>query len=419
MLLQPKHYFEAMLGIAAPWSIQDVALDEKNNLINIELAYEREKKSKFSFFSRASDSSQDLVLDLTTKKQWVHTSFGYYACHISASVCYKSDTVNGIGRDQLLMPAFIGDVNRRYTNQLRQQIALASLRGLSPDAISHSLNVEQSVVDEALTDIDRMPDSYRQAAALPTETDPIWGKIITDKVLLKTQVFSLKLLLSKLKLSYFDTQNGDGIASSVNELRKFFIAQISGVQAEFNQICSLTPARAAEVKAAAPGAMKLVLPSLKNGIWLKIVSGKVNLHSANIPLNLMVSRIRLAFRSSEDSHAQLVALNTLREFFKKNAKQLKPELILINKLMNAPEEVQYSLPDERHEIWKRILRDDTVIPSAHIAYKLLLANLRSQVLMNPDPVVELNAARRIRDFIKQNQRFMQQEYRMVLNSSYA
>jgi len=32
---QPKYYFEAMLGITEPWSIQDVAIDEKNKSIQI------------------------------------------------------------------------------------------------------------------------------------------------------------------------------------------------------------------------------------------------------------------------------------------------------------------------------------------------------------------------------------------------
>ena len=87
--------------------------------------------------------------------------------------------------------------------------------------------------------------------------------------------------------------------------------------------------------------------------------------------------------------------------------------------MNDPEYHQISLPDERNDIWKRIGKDDTFIPSSQRAYKLLLSNLRSQILMNPDPVVELNAVRRVRDFIKHNQRFMQQELRMVMSNGYS
>jgi hypothetical protein len=58
------------------------------------------------------------------------------------------------------------------------------------------------------------------------------------------------------------------------------------------------------------------------------------------------------------------------------------------------------------------------MPTAHVAYKLLLANLRSQVMMNPDPVIELNAVRRIRDFLNHNQKTMQSEFRMVLKTAY-
>jgi hypothetical protein len=39
--------------------------------------------------------------------------------------------------------------------------------------------------------------------------------------------------------------------------------------------------------------------------------------------------------------------------------------------------------------------------------------------MNPDPVIELNAVRRIRDFLSHNQKSMQQELRMVLKTAYA
>ena len=175
----------------------------------------------------------------------------------------------------------------------------------------------------------------------------------------------------------------------------------------------------AAVEERAAAANKLVLPGLKNGIWLKLISGKVNLNSANVSLNLLLVRSRHAFQNAIDTQHRLLVLNSVREFFKKHARQLRSELVLINQLMHAPEEVQYTLPDEKHQIWQRILKDDTFIPSSHIAYKLLLANLRSQLLMNPDPVVELSAARRVRDFMKQNQRFMESEYRMVLNSSYS
>jgi hypothetical protein len=415
--MQPRFYFEAFLGIKAPWLIQEVALDEKKKSIHIELGYAQEKP-KFSFFSKSSDADPLGISDIGSKKRWTHTSFGYYTCYITSS--FASSMISGVGisRDVLSQPAFIGDLKRNYTHQLRQQVAIASARGLSAEAIASQFAIEVSLVQEILQDLERATENYRLAACLPTEADPIWERIISDKLHLKTQEFSLRLLLSKLKLAFLEAKDDATVNATVVELRKYFISHASNLDAEINQVCSLS-LKKQEAEARATAVNKLVLPSLKNGIWLKMIAGKVNLNSANVSLNLLLVRSRHAFQNSADNHGKLLVLNSVREYFKKNARLLRAELVLINQLMNAPEDVQFTLPDEKHQVWQRILKDDTFLPSSHIAYKLLLSNLRSQLLMNPHPVVEIGAARRIRDFMKQNHRFLEKEYRQVLNSSYS
>lgn len=415
MVKQPKHYFEAMLEINEPWSIQDVAIDEKNKIIQITLAFHTEKP-RFSFFTKAPESESHNIIDTGLKKRWLHTSIGYYTCHIVSAFYDPNISSAGISRNALLQPNFLGDANRNYTHQLRQEVALANIRGIAPDAISNMLKINVGIVEEILGDIERTPETYRLATCLPCSTDPIWENIISDKFHLKTQLFPLKLMLSKLKLSMVDPKVDIKLSDAVTELRKFFISHINTLDTEISQICALSTKKQS-IEERRNATTKLVLPALKNSIWIKMITGKIDLNSTNMPLNLFLVRLRHAFQNTEDNNAKVFALNSLREFFRKNARSLKKELILINQLMNAPEEQQFSLPDERSDVWRRILKDDTFIPSSHIAYKLLLSNLRSQMLMNPDPVVELNAARRVRDFIKHNQRFMQQELRMVLSSN--
>lgn len=417
MVKQPKHYFEAILGIHAPWSVQDVVIDEKNRIIQIELSYLIEK-SRFSFFSKSPDTTGNRISDAGFSKRWLHTSLGGYACHVVSNFYDQNTSGSGISKDSLLQPGFVGDANRNYTHELRQQVALAHFRGLAADAIANTSRIEQSLAEEIINDIEKTPESYRMATCLPMESDPIWESMIYDKFHLRTQLFSLKLLLSKLKLTMIDPKVEIKLSDSVNELRKFFISHANSLDAEFSQICALSMKKQS-VEERRTAVTKLVLPSLKNSIWLKLISAKIDLGSNNMPLNLFLVRSRHAFQNTQDNSVRVEVLNQLREFFRKNARNLKQELILINKIMNAPEEHQLSLPDERNDVWKRILKDDTFIPSAHIAYKLLLSNLRSQILMNPDPVVELNAVRRVRDFMKHNQRFMQQELRMVMNNGFA
>lgn len=417
MVKQPKHYFEAILGINAPWSVQDVSIDEKSKIIHVELTYLVEK-SRFSFFSKSQDSNNNKIADAGFSKRWLHTGFGNYNCHIVSNFYDQTIGGAGISKDSLLQPGFLGDANRNYTHELRQQVSLSHIRGLTPDVIANMLKIDQQLVEDIIGDVEKTPESYRLATCLPMESDPIWESMIYDRFHLKTQLFSLKLLLSKLKLTMIDPKVETKLSDSVTELRKFFISHANSLDAELSQICALSTKKQS-VEERRSTVTKLVLPSLKNSIWLKLISAKIDLGSNNMPLNLFLVRLRHAFQNTQDNNVRVDILNQLREFFRKNARNLKQELILINKIMNAPEEHQISLPDERNDIWKRILKDDTFIPSSHIAYKLLLSNLRSQILMNPDPVVELNAVRRVRDFIKHNQRFMQQELRLVLSNGYS
>lgn len=411
MVKQPKSYFEAVLGINAPWTVQDVIIDEMHRIIEVEVALSSEK-SMFSFLNKGHEEAT-----AQGKKRWSHINLGHYTCYISSLHTQKADQDLSLTQSTLLQPQFIGDTHSGYTHLLRQQVSLAKLRGLDPAAIASLFKIEISLVEKIIADVAKFPENTQLACCLPTEVDSIWEKILTDKVLLKTQVVPLKLLLSKLKLST-DDKNRDSLKESILALRKFFISQSKILDAEYCQVCSISN-RKQIADDRQSTTTKLLLPSLKNSIWLKMITGKVNLHSANVSFNLFLTRLRHAFQNSKDNNSRLNTLNSLREFFRKNARQLKPELIQINKLMNAPEDTQYSLPDVQHKIWRRILREDGFMQSGHVAYKLLLANLRSQVLMNPDPVIELNAVRRIRDFLSHNQKTMQQELRMVLKTAYA
>ncbi len=416
MVKQPKYYFESILGITAPWAIQELDIDEKNKILKIELNFQTEK-SRFSLFNKSSDAKSVKIQQNHQHKRWTHLRLGQYSCQITSAFYDQAISTAGISRDSLMQPHFLGDPNRGYTHQLRQQVALANARGLTTEAIANMLMVEANLVEDILADVDKTPEAYKQALLLPTENDPIWENMVYDKFHLKTQSFPLRLLLSKIKLSIVDPDTTTPISEAVTELRKFFIAQVNHLDTEIAQICAIAPPKKTVDERQAT--VKLVLPSLKNSIWLKLISGKLDLKSTNVPLNLFLVRLRHAFSQTDDNQQRITILNSLREFFRKNARNLKRELIFINQIMNAPEENALTLPDENSGVWQRILKDDSFIPSSYIAYKLLLANLRSQLLMNPDPVVELNAARRIREFIKHNQRFMQQELRLVMNNSHA
>ena len=413
---QYRHDFERLLNVAAPWHVHSVSVDESKQTIDVELNYQLEK-SRFSFISKnsASNSSSEEMI----KGRWRHINIGGYACYISADVPVYSSTP-GISRTSVSQPSFVGEAGRRYTHQLRQQVALCAERGFDRQTICSTYHIDESIVETILIDFDKTAASDRVLAYLPTESDNIWRNILLDKFLVKTQMLPLKLLLSKLKLASITSDNIDKLNTSIHELRQFFIAHAASLEAECAQLCGLSLQKQA-VAERRKAASRLVLPALKSSVWIHLLSGKINLKSNNMSLNLLLVRQRSAFQNSDSNETKVRAISALREFFKKNARSLKQELVTINRLIQQPAaKNKVVLPDPQHSIWQNILKDDAFIPSNHMAYKLLLSKLRSTLLMNStEPGIQLTAAKRVRDFYAQNQRTMQQELKMVLKQSNA
>ena len=108
-----------------------------------------------------------------------------------------------------------------------------------------------------------------------------------------------------------------------------------------------------------------------------------------------------------------MAVSVIRNYFLKNYRKLKPELLLINRALEVRKKSSFKLPKEEHEVWRKILHDKDLVSSNHMAYQLLLSKLRAQIQLHQDPVVELNAARSIRNFLKQNQHSMRKELSQV------
>lgn len=409
-----RSYFESILDIYPPWSINNISIDERQSVIHVKLS-RSEDKSIISFFTKKRYIVSDSKF---VNGYWQHCNLGNYRCFISADVPVVSNTdSDAITRDTLSEPAFLGHPNKKYTHQLRQVVALNSAQGLSKNEISTSHNIETALVGEILGDVANAPENVQASCYIPTESDIIWQNILFDKTLIKTQSFPLKLLLSKLKLAAIDTQKKELLRPIIIELREFFIQQAASLKNEISQISGLAVQQDSNASRRR-SVHKLILPAVKNPVWVDILMDRIHLDSNNMPLNLLLVKLRSNYKynQSEEGSEEVVGL---REFFRKNYQTLRKELVQINRLLQTRPKQKFTLPDSRHDVWRQILKDDSFIPSQHMAYKLLLSKLRSDVLLNPSPNAELSAAKRIRQFIADNQQTMQQELRQVIKSSSA
>ena len=411
-----RKHLENVLGVTEPWSITGIDLDRNTRRIEILLTYQPEK-NRFSFISK--NPGQTFRSDTLTQSRWRHINLGQYACFTKIDAATIS-AAGGVLHSSSGIPAYIGEVGKKYTTMVKQQVSLNAMRGFDSKTIASVMHFDEQFIRGVLEDLSRKSISDRPKTYLPTEVDNIWREVLADKVFIKTQMFPLKLLLSKLKLSVSNTDDPDAAELAIRELRQFFIANSRNLESEYAQICGLSMDQRS-VAQRSKSANRLVLPSVKNGIWVHILNGKLNIKSNNMSLNLLLVRQRSTFQNSEDNESKVRAINTLREFFKKNARGLRHELVLINRVLQTPEKQKNKvvLPDSGHQVWQKILRDDSFVPSNHMAYKLLLSKLRSSLLLNGSPEVELDAASRIRDFFLRNQRSMQDELRSLLRQNAA
>lgn len=406
---------ENALGIQHPWMIKSASVNDQEKTFNIFLDIQDQKRLFGFFDSSKKDGEGELI-----PGRWRYMNIGGYSCVIHAQVPKKVvPEISPLSEALIAHQAFVGNPARQYSNYLRQQVALAQIKGTDISVIADLCHVPDMLVNTIIEDLNKASPGERALAYLPTEVDPAWDRILSDQLIVRTNVLPLKFLLSKIKLAAAKTNDPGELLALKIELRKFFIEHASQLEQEIEIVCGITTERLQQRARAVKSKQRLVLPALKSGIWLDLLSGKLNLNSQSIPLNLLISRQRSAFVQGRAKEDKINAIEILRDYFRKNYRTLKPELVLLNRAMNIRQNSRLALPDPEHRVWQQILEDENFVPSNHIAYKLLLAKLRAQVTKKPDPVVKLEAARRIREFLKQNQKSMRQELSYLLKQSAA
>ncbi|TVZ37718.1 hypothetical protein P886_2062 [Alteromonadaceae bacterium 2753L.S.0a.02] len=406
---------ENALGIVPPWSVKSVKTNDKEKTFDVYIEVADQKRLFGLFDTHKKGLEQELVAG-----SWQYMNIGGYRTMVHAQIPRQG--VNGeciVESINILQPAFLGNPSRHYSNLIRQKVALGQIKGLDSALIAEFNSVDEGVVNMVLADIAKSPAEMRTLSTLPTETDPIWEKILRDQVLLRTSMLPLKFLLSKLKLTAAKITDSRKVLPLVYDLRAFFIEHAAAMDSEIDQLCGIHSERQQKLARAAKSKQRLILPSIKSSVWLDLLSGRVSLNSQSVPLNLLISRQRTTFVQGHSKEEKIAAIEVLRDYFRKNYRTLKPELVLLNRAMNIRKRSGVQLPDADHSIWQQILNDDNFVPSNHIAYKLLLAKLRAQVTTKPDPVVKLEAARRIREFLAQNHKSMRQELSLLLRQSAA
>lgn len=397
---------EDVLGIYSPWSIKSARPNDRARTFDVHLEpSDRSRLFGFINSTKGADTHQN--------GSWHYSSFGKYRVVIHAALP-GDEQEPALNYSTLAQPCFLGSPSRKYSHLLRQQVAAARLQGLTAGTIAELYQLDRAMVDTIAQDLAAAPSQIQHLAAIATELHPVWEKILRSEIPLNTQVLPLRLLLSKLQLGASKTKKVSELMPLVVDLRKFFLANSSILSKELEQIFGGAEKANPGEHTVRTNVKKLVLPGLGNPIWQELLKDKVQLNSSNIALNLLIAKQRTAFAHALQPGEKLAVVEIMRSYFLRNYRTLKAELLLLNRACAIREKTRYRLPDVEHTVWQQLLEDDTFLPSNHMAYKLLLARLRAQLRSAPSPAAQLDAAKRIREFIQQNHRSLKHELGYLL-----
>lgn len=301
---------EEILGIQPPWHISTVEFDAHRHIANIHVE-SKDKKKLFGFIENNKTNGFEKHAG-----QWIYMPLGNYKCVIHAET--PAPGSDNITLTSLNTPSYFGNPSRNYSNYLLQQVALANISGVPESLTCSQFQISSELYSQIKDDINKAPAQTQSLVYLPTESDPIWAKVLKDQIHVRTNLLPLKLLLSKLKLAAAKSNAEEELVALASKLRQFCIANISQLDDEIEQLCGINNEKARRQAAAKKQKQRLVLPALKNPVWIDLLTGKLSLNSQSVPLNLLISRQRIVFLRGQDSATRVGAIETLREYVKRH-----------------------------------------------------------------------------------------------------
>ena len=385
---------EILLGISKPWGITSTSLDEPSNTLNVYLT---------------KTDNDHITNTKTVSGTWLYIPIGTYRCiiHCEVDAPISQTAQPYIDRPTLELPAFLGHPYKNYSNYLRQKIALAKIKETPPYATQELLRIDESTYQEVLSDLNSCDSINKRYLHIPTQIDKVWRLLLQGKINLASKHVALNMLLSKLQMSTRQIPTKENLSKNIFEIHNFFVSNIQQLSKEISQLCGISPDRLSDQPTKEK--LKLILPALQNPVWEELLTGKLDLKTRSVPLSLLISRQRIVFMQKNDRNS----ISTLRDYFQKNYRLLKNELLTINKAMKTTKRRVFSLPKEDHFIWQKIIDDTVLVPSKNTAYRLLLSRLRMQVLANNAPSMRIEAAKTIRNFIRQNHKVLGSELKII------
>lgn len=340
MTPQERDWMSQLLGVDAPWTVQDVRVARADRAVQVQIGVQAVERPRLFGPRRAPPPT-------ARRLHWSHTSLAGMRCGIVLNLpegtripdaAWAGDPelpfTHGLSRlvlDLMLDGATMAQLCRllelplgdlwKYKFRLDQGSARAP-QARSPavaPAAERPAPVELPVVNPPPPMAPALLPPVAAAAEslppLPPADAPVWLALLKGQWPLEVQALSLKLLLNKLMREAQTHQDADLHAQAAQSLFRYFVRNRSVLASETAQVL-----RAAGRMAGA------ALPEVSDPLWLAVLTGERTLDVRALGLRLLLSKLRQQSRGVLDDEVHMLKLVELHRFFDKHQAQLGHEI---------------------------------------------------------------------------------------------
>ncbi len=253
----------------------------------------------------------------------------------------------------------------------------------------------------------RAGGDHAGASGLPPESAAVWQKLINGEQQLETRVVGLQMMLERIRQSVERNPAESNRLAGARILRQFFAKHQSRLGNEIAQLGGGAAPQPAAAPVTDTTTARQALPSERDPVWQRLISGDIQLQSDVISLKMLLQRVRQALSRNPGEGNRVAAAKVLRQYFDKNRSKHPAEIRqLLAGASGGDNHAAVSaaeLPAEDHPNWQRLINGDISLRTDTVSLKMLLERIRQAIARKPSEANRLAGARMLRQYFTKNQ----------------
>lgn len=426
--MQDIEILSQLLNLDGGFHIHSIEVDRPSNRIDIVITHGTVKKKFFGLGKVADEGQKTILRHLPI---WGMRTF----LHVPITDSTDTDKAWNPAGSKLSneMEEFvIYLLNNTSFNQIVAKIAgitVAEVRavsertGVSVDKVLDHLSDVRATHHSPVAPVshyatDETSFELFQSDDLPPETDDSWQRIVSGEHDIQTNAVGLQMLLQRVRQ---DIANNPSEVTRLNAsklLRQYFIKNRNQHKADVAIITEKSLQTGGAKQNLMPGNVVKFhssltdLPDNHHPIWQTIVTGKLQIQTANVALQMMMERVRQSTERnpSESSHA--AAIKILRHFFMKHKERLHDEIQQMG-IQLAPAESVMSIPAENAVCWNELIDGDLKIVTNTVGLQMMMERVRQSVEKNNNNSNRMAGIKILRQYFIKHQATAQNEIRQL------